>query len=133
MIDWEGYREPGKPDLLMQYEAVKDYPLEPNPVPTGEVCLIGIRKLYHEKNNVFTDKLHQLTMSHQEWRLAQERARILEAEAKLKEAEPRTNVPSDWDGKGACPTCKREEKRADASTLECLAKAEKWLEENDGG
>ncbi len=90
-IDWVHYLEPELPPLLRLMRIVTDYPDEPDPCPSSEVELRGLRGLYREDYLKFRDRLEKLEV---EW-------------LQFKTARLATTVPSEWDGNGACPTCHR--------------------------
>lgn len=129
MIPWENYREEGLPELLMNYRVVVDHPVLPekDQCPPEEVCLTGIRTLYHNQNHIFQDRHSRLEVAFQEAKASEANARAKEAESKIKEKAPAT-VLSEWDGKGPCPTCKREP--LDPETVAARERGLKWLEEH---
>lgn len=129
-VDWEReeYREDGLNDLLRQYRAVRDNPEAEMPVPYGEEILIGLRELYKTRWHIFNDKHTALEIAFEEQKAAASRAR--EAEARKLAAPSQPSAPSEWDGKGPCPSCKREP--VDGSTMEAVERGMKWLEDHNG-
>lgn len=121
MVHWEVYREEGLPEQLLLYRVVMDNPDHPRPCPPEEQCLIGIRAMFVDKPQEYWRQRTALETAYEERKLA---------EIRLKEKEAQAQAPSalsSWDGKGPCPTCKREQVQ-DGGTRECLEKMRKWLE-----
>ena len=116
---WSGFWEPGMPDLLLDMRVVQEWPLAINPIPVDEVRLNGLRQMYANDYLKFRDRLDKLEV---EW-MQLKRAKLESTSVKS---------PSEWSGKGACPTCKRGPVVGDASTGECVGKVEKWLGEQEG-
>lgn len=130
MIDWAAYRQEGISDLLMQYQAVADHPTAPDPLPPDEVCLTGIRELYLAKWHIFSDRHKSMENAFKEWQTAEANRKAKEAELELARLSPQapTTVLTEWDGKGPCPTCKREP--LDPETVAARQRGLKWLAEH---
>ncbi len=125
-IDWRAYQEPGAPQLLILYRAVHDHPIAPAVIPSDEVCLTGLRKLYMEKNHIFTDREHGMEMAFLEVKRLDLAAKVKAAESKIAEAQQATAVQ--WVGQGPCPMC-GQTKQKQLSDDECVARLSKWLHE----
>ena len=81
------------PDLLVDYRFVKKKPIEPSNCPRQELGVRWLRELYRDDPRGFLKEWTKLESAY------------LQAVEKYQEP---TTAPSEWDGKGSCPTCKRE-------------------------
>lgn len=124
MVHWELYREEGMPEQLLLYRVVMDNPIHPNPCPPEEMCLLGIRSLFTEKPAEYWRQRTALETAYEERKKAEAMLKAKEFQA------PTSAVHSEWDGKGLCPTCKREP--TDESTKQARERGLKWLEEFGG-
>ncbi len=69
----------------------------------------------------FVDRLTKATDMYQ--------AQVVKWKAAQVRAAPTATAPVEWDGRGECSSCHRGPMVSDASTLKCVEKVEKWMEE----
>jgi hypothetical protein len=120
----------------MRYVWFNPEPEDPEKLDEWDKKLVDIRALRKEKPFEFIDRLTRLET---ELRRALDRKADLEREQAKQTArsapvapEPQalTTVLSEWNGKGPCPTCKREP--LDPETVAARERGMKWLKEHGG-
>lgn len=121
MLDLMAYRDPefpaDQPELHVLMQAVQEFPIEPPDCPEEEIKLRGLRNTWANNYSKFWNDLQKLEV---EW---------LQYKAKrLNPHQAPTTVLSEWDGKGPCPTCKREP--LDPETVAARERGLKWLAEH---
>lgn len=102
---WSTFNEEGIPDLLLDMRVVQEWPIVPNPCPTDEVRLLGLRQMYAQDYLKFLDRINKLEADFLQWKTAKLRA--------------------------AQPTVRSEVETVE--TGECLEVAERWLKERANG
>lgn len=88
------YAEEGIPALLQEMRWVYDNPHEPNPCPQDQMMFRALRGMYRDDYMKFRDRLEKMEVEFLQWKTAA--------------LASSTKSPSEWDGKGPCPTCKHE-------------------------
>jgi hypothetical protein len=115
------YNEEGCPALLQEMRWVYDNSEEPRPCPVKELRFRALRTMYRDDFLKFRDRLEKLESDLLGYKKAKEMAKLQEA---------RPNVPSEWNGKGACPVCKRAP--VEKSTEALIGKVEAWMSKQPG-
>lgn len=122
MLDLTAYQDlefpADQPEMLVLMRAVQEFPIEPTVCPEDQIQLRGLRNMWANQYVKFKADLEKLELEWLQWK-----AQRL--------APSTTKSPSEapvWDGKGACPVCKREP--ADPDTVAARERGLKWLREH---
>jgi len=118
------------PDLLVDYRFVRKKPIEPKDCPRQEVGVRWLRELYRDNPRSFLAEWTKLEGEYLRANTRHQELLLEQAKREDREVAPVVSAPSEWDGKGACPVCKREP--VDKGTVEAVERGRKWLEEHGG-